>query len=84
MVGYNVDTGEEYVIRSSYKSKDPLMTPENNSYGGSNPSNVVLQIYSSSEQPVMNQKSRCPRGALLGSIGTCCGMNCTRACALPS
>ena len=28
------------------------------------------------------RKSKCPRGAEFGSIGSCCGWECTRACAL--
>ncbi len=28
-------------------------------------------------------KSKCPRGAIMGDIGSCCGNGCTRACAIP-
>ncbi len=27
------------------------------------------------------RRSKCPRGAALGEIGSCCGLQCTRACA---
>lgn len=48
-------------------------------YGG----NQSLPIYQTKqEQPRTNRKSKCPRGAALGSIGSCCGMQCTRACAV--
>ncbi len=81
MESYNVDTDEVYNVPNSYKSKGLIITPEVSSYGTNS---VSLPIYRGAiEQPVLNKKSRCPKGAVLGSIGTCCGMNCTRACAIP-
>mgnify|MGYP001572237808 CR=1 FL=1 len=34
-----------------------------------------------SESYNKSRRSKCPRGALLGSIGSCCGLDCTRKCA---
>ena len=41
--------------------------------------------YGSNILPVYNnvvKRSKCPRGATLGKIGSACGTQCTRACAI--
>ena len=77
MEGYNIDQGEKYSVSSDYSSKAPVF--ENSSYSQGSSS---LPIYRNNEQPNIKKRSRCPRGAILGEIGTCCGLQCTRACAL--
>ena len=49
-----------------------------NSYG------ISLPIYGQNPQPQLRMRSRCPRGAALGEIGSCCGDRCTRDCARSS
>jgi len=76
---YNADQGEKYTMKSDYGSKP---VGNSNSYGTQNQNSLPMYQTSSSENPMPKRKSKCPRGAILGEIGTCCGMNCTRACAL--
>jgi len=79
MESYNVKKNNEYKTSNSYA---PLNI-SNNTYGSDQNTNISLTIYSSNDaQPKINRKSKCPRGAILGEIGTCCGLNCTRACAI--
>lgn len=47
----------------------------NSAYSGSS-----LNVYSS--QTKTKKKSRCPKGATYGEVGSCCGFECTKACAL--
>lgn len=76
---YNVPKDEGYSVSNNY---EPIKQDGAN-YGGSQAVSVNLPIYQTQqEQPRANRKSRCPRGAALGSIGSCCGMQCTRACAV--
>ena len=37
--------------------------------------------YNSINYSSQKKRSRCPLGAALGEIGSCCGLKCTRACA---
>lgn len=77
MESYNVPKDEGYKVSNSYA---PVKV-NNSDYGGEQ----GLPIYQTKqEQPRTNGKSKCPRGAPLGSIGSCCGMACTRACAVSS
>ena len=34
------------------------------------------------EKQLNSKKSKCPKGAQLGAIGSCCGLQCIRACAI--
>jgi len=49
-----------------------------NSYSNSQGYSVILPIYTSSQNT--KRKSKCPKGANLNEIGSCCGDRCTRAC----
>lgn len=82
MEGYNAPKDKGYSVASNYGSINQNVVDSN--YGREQVVVSSLPIYQAiQEQPIANRKSRCPRGALLGSIGSCCGMNCTRACAMP-
>jgi len=81
MEGYNAPKDEGYSVKSSYGSNKQA---QSNSYGNSQTSTVALPIYEETQQQVKHRRSRCPRGALLGQIGSCCGDRCTRACAIES
>jgi len=50
-------------------------------YGSANYSS--LPYYNKTDNTTIKIKSKCPRGATVGKIGSCCGINCTRACAIP-
>ena len=79
--GYNVPKDEGYQVSNSYGTTTQTTTTSSG-YGGEQ-STSSLPIYQDKQQPIQNKKSRCPRGAQLGQIGSCCGWECTRACALP-
>ena len=53
-------------------------------YVSTNYGNNSLPIYGQNTQPQLRMRSRCPRGAALGEIGSCCGDRCTRDCARSS
>ena len=73
---YKINEGEKYSVKSNYGSEAPVM---NSTYV----SQSNLPSYTNKqEQQTIKKRSRCPRGAILGEIGTCCGLQCTRACAL--
>lgn len=75
--GYNVPKDQGYSVGVDYTSA----TQNNSTYGGEQ--SLTLQVYSSKEEKQFsNKKSKCPRGAILGQIGSCCGNACTRACAV--
>lgn len=77
MENYNAPKDEGYKVSNSYR---PVKV-NNSSYGREQ--TASLPIYETKqEQPRVNRKSKCPRGAPLDSIGSCCGMACTRACAV--
>lgn len=80
--GYNVPKDEGYQISNSYgpTKQTSVVT---SGYGGEAPTSS-LPIYQTQEQPIRKRKSRCPRGAVLGEIGSCCGWECTRGCAVPN
>ena len=50
---------------------------QNNNYNASSPGSYNTNSNYSNNK----RRSKCPRGAALGEIGTCCGLQCTRACA---
>lgn len=81
MEGYNVPKDEGYKVENNY---GPVKQTNvvSSGYSGSQSSSVILPIYKTQEQPNPNGRSKCPRGARLGEIGSCCGMACTRACAI--
>lgn len=79
--GYNVPKDEGYQVSTSYATKKTSVV--NSGYGGEQGSISSLPIYQPTQQQTSGGKSRCPRGAQLGSIGSCCGWECTRACAIP-
>ncbi len=79
MENYNAPKDEGYQVANSYAASTQVNT--NPSYGGSQSTSLPL-YQTRQEQPKLNRKSKCPRGATLGSIGSCCGMQCTRACAI--
>ena len=83
MEGYNVPQDSGYQVSNSYaniKSKAPILESNYNRNQQSS-----LPIYTvKQDTPRLNRRSRCPRGAVLGEIGSCCGLNCTRACAIES
>ena len=49
----------------------------NKSYNSSSSNNYNTN----SNYSTQKKRSKCPRGAALGEIGSCCGLQCTRACA---
>ena len=49
---------------------------QNNSYNTSS-----SNTYNNTNYSNQKRRSKCPRGAALGEIGSCCGLQCTRACA---
>lgn len=69
-LGYNVQNDYELINQNSQSSYNNL--PQITS---------SLPIYNT-QQKKLSRKSKCPRGALLGAIGSCCGFKCTRACAM--
>ncbi len=78
MTSYNAPKDEGYSVNNSYA---PIKQNTQGSYGSSQTS-IILPIYQNDQQtPKTARRSRCPRGANLGEIGSCCGMQCTRACA---
>jgi len=72
---YKIEDNESYNAQVNYGSNNTT-----SSYGGQN-QNITLPIYSENNNKSI-RKSKCPRGAPLGSIGTCCGLDCTRGCAI--
>ncbi len=81
--GYNTSKDEGYQVANSYgpAKQTSVVT---SGYSGSQSNNSSLPIYQNNQdQPRTKRKSRCPNGANLGQIGSCCGMACTRACAVP-
>ncbi len=77
--GYNVQKDEGYKVSNNYGPiKQTSVTTSG--YGGEQV-HGSLPIYNFKEERPKG-KSRCPRGANLGEIGSCCGLQCTRACAL--
>ncbi|HIH26143.1 hypothetical protein J4476_01965 [Candidatus Woesearchaeota archaeon] len=50
---------------------------QNNSYNTSSSNTYNINSSYSNQK----RRSKCPRGATLGEIGSCCGLQCTRACA---
>ena len=78
MEGYNSPKDQGYKTSDSYAS----INLPSNKYGAQS-SAISLPVYhETNEQPKTNRKSKCPRGAILNEIGSCCGFNCTRACAI--
>ena len=77
MVEYNSPRDLGYKASDSYAS---LNLPANN-YGLQSVT-ISLPIYNSNNEDKTKKRSKCPRGAKLGEIGSCCGWDCTRACAL--
>ncbi len=53
-------------------------------YGSTSYGNSSLFIYGQNPQPQLRMRSRCPKEAALGEIGSCCGDMCTRDCARSS
>ncbi len=78
MIGYNAPKDEGYQVSNSY---GPIKQTQSNSYGNSQTVQVSLPIYNGTQQ-TSSRRSRCPRGAVLGKIGSCCGDQCNRACAI--
>lgn len=76
MTGYNAPQDQGYKIVNNYSSK-PV---QSNSYGRSQSVTVSLPIYQQ-KQSTGPRRSRCPKGAILGEIGSCCGDKCNRDCA---
>ena len=81
MESYNAPKDSGYKPKSDYGSPKNTSAPSSG-YGGSQ-QQTSLPIYTpkSQSQQVTKRRSRCPMGAALGEIGSCCGLNCTRACA---
>ncbi|GEM_PF-4412510 len=81
MESYNApqDSGYQVQIEYGIKKKE-----ENNSYGRQQKSLSLPMYPQNNQQPLQDQRSKCPKGAKLGAIGSCCGWECTRACALPN
>ena len=78
--GYNVQKEEGYQVANTY---GPIKkTRVASSYGGEQNVTTSLPMYRTNQEVQTNRRSRCPKGAILGQIGSCCGMQCTRACAL--
>ena len=76
---YNIPRDSGYKASDTYS---PLNLPSNNY--GTQSSTISLPIYqASNDQRVQSRRSKCPKGAKLGDIGSCCGFGCTRACAIP-
>ena len=77
---YNVPKDEGYKVVNSYV----LVKQNTNSGYGNSKQTISLPIYQEerNEQPTTNRRSRCPRGAILNRVGSCCGDKCTRACAI--
>ena len=57
---------------------------QNQNYVNSSYGNSSLPIYGQNIKPKRTERSRCPKGAALGEIGSCCGDMCTRDCARSS
>lgn len=81
MEGYNIPKDEGYSVPNNYGSTN--QNAVSFVYGGEQAATVSLPVYKPTQQQSIQTRSRCPRGAILGQIGSCCGMNCTRACAMP-
>lgn len=80
--GYNAPKDEGYQVSNNYGPVKQTSVVSSG-YGGEQSTTNSLPIYQvKQEQTQLNRKSRCPKGAILGQIGSCCGMQCTRACAL--
>jgi len=78
--GYSVTKDEGYSVSNSYSS---IKQTNSNSYSGDQTVAISLPIYQPEKQTIQKRKSKCPRGSVLGEIGSCCGMQCTRTCAMP-
>jgi len=74
---YNPPKDEGYKTRTAYTSV-PQLFLNNTGYMG-----VIFPYSQKQENHRPKVKSKCPRGAILGNIGSCCGNACTRACAIP-
>ncbi len=82
MTGYNAPQDQGYQILNSYTTTESKVPSLENNYN-SNQQQSTLPIYTvKQDTPKMSKRSRCPRGANLNEIGSCCGLNCTRACAI--
>ncbi|MBI2148887.1 hypothetical protein HYU23_04355 [Candidatus Woesearchaeota archaeon] len=79
MEEYNAPKDEGYKVSNSYNS---VNQPQSNSYESSQAVTVSLPIYQETQQQSSSRRSKCPRGAILNKIGSCCGDQCTRACAI--
>jgi len=78
---YNTQQGENYNAKVDYtvKHQDNTMT-----YAVNSTSISTGSMYQSKQETSTTIPSKCPRGATLGAIGTCCGLQCTRKCAEPA
>ena len=76
---YNFDEGENYNVKSDYSNSNASVLNQ----GSYVQSTQILPIYrtQTQQQNSTPKKSKCPRGAKLGEIGSCCGFECSRACA---
>jgi len=80
MESYNAPKDEGYQVKNNYSNSDsPVPIMQSSSYSINQSG---LKIYKEKNEQQKKKISRCPKGALLGEIGMCCGMQCTRACAL--
>ena len=80
MKGYNAPKDEGYNVKDNYGNNNQSSVMQSSNY--QTQGSVIPMYKVKEEQPQQKKKSRCPRGALYGEIGSCCGMQCTRACAL--
>ena len=79
MESYNVPQDEGYNVKNNYGT---VQQHQSNTYGGSQSVTVSLPVYQEIQQQISSRRSRCPRGAVLNRIGSCCGDQCSRACAI--
>ena len=79
MKSYNATQDEGYKISNNYSSTKQTQVLV---YEGSQAVQISLPIYQEKQQQSSTRKSKCPRGAILNKIGSCCGDQCTRACAI--
>ncbi len=82
MERYNASIDEGYKNKDNYKRlKGPMLEP-GNSYVVAHNNPIPNYKISQEDMNSAPKRSKCPMGAALGAIGTCCGMKCTRACAI--